>query len=169
MTILVDSQILELLKKQELVIEPFDEKCMQPAGYDLRLGEEALVFEDKNYQKIKIENEIIIQPKKQVAISTLERVRLPPTLVGDIKIRSSFAREGLIGSFGWVDPGFDGHLTTTVFNSGFLPIKIGKGERIIQIAFHKLEQVPTKTYAGLYQKSVGVVPSKRNNLPATKC
>lgn len=161
MTILVDSQILELLKKQELIIEPYDEKCLQPAGYDLRLGEEALVFKDNNSQKIKIESKIVIEPKQNVAVSTLERVKLPDFLVGDMKVRSSFAREGLIGSFGWVDPGFDGHLTTSLFNSSSLPIEIERGERVIQIVFHKVEQIPSKAYAGRYQRSVGVVSSKR--------
>ena len=79
-------------------------------------------------------------------------------------IRSSLAREGIIGSFAVVDPGFRGQLTLNLHNAGEKGITIKEGEPIVQIVFHKLGSPARKGYNGLYQNSRGIVPSKRRKL-----
>ncbi|ASJ06691.1 dCTP deaminase [Thermococcus pacificus] len=145
--------------RKEILIEPFNEKSLQPAGYDLRVGKEAYI----NGRLINVEKEgkVVIPPKTHALILTLERVKLPDDVMGDMKLRSSLAREGLLGSFAWVDPGWDGNLTLMLFNASEEPVELNYGERFVQIAFIRLEGPAKNPYRGNYQGSQHLVLSKR--------
>jgi len=145
--------------RKEILIEPFSEESLQPAGYDLRVGREGYV-EEKSVN-IEEKGAIAIPPREHVLILTLERVKLPDDIMGDIKVRSSLAREGLLGSFAWVDPGWDGNLTLMVFNASSREIELEYEERFAQIAFIKLEGPAENPYRGNYQGSRSIVLSKR--------
>ena len=144
---LSDEEILEHLKRGEIKITPFEVSCLNSAGYDLRSS-----------------SEVVIQPKQYELTATLETVELELKVVASLHIRSSLAREGVVGSFAVVDPGFRGQLTLNLHNVGEREITIREGERIVQIVFHKLGRAARKGYSGLYQNSRGIVPSKRNKL-----
>ena len=142
---LSDEEILQHLKRGEIKITPFEISCLNPAGYDFRSF-----------------SEVVIKPKQYELSATLETVELGLKVMASLHIRSSLAREGIIGSFAVVDPGFRGQLTLNLHNVGEKEITIRKGESIVQIVFHKLGSPARKGYGGLYQDSMGVVPSKRN-------
>jgi len=142
--VLSDKDILRRVEKGELSIKPFDRSCINPAGYDARSA-----------------RRVEIKPGVHVLLSTLEYFELPLDLVGFIYLRSSLAREGLIGSFAVIDPGFKGNLTLSVMNAGGGSVTIEEGERIVQVVFHQLSTPASKGYEGRYQGSIGVVPSKR--------
>jgi dCTP deaminase len=144
LAILSDTDILAALKSGDLRIEPLTETSLSSAGYDLRCGLAAEV-----------------QAKGHSLIHTLERVELCPSLCGQLFIRSSFAREGLFGSFALVDPGFRGQLTLCIANFGEKPVTIGEGERVAQLVFHRLASLSSKPYAGRYQDSTGIIKSRR--------
>ena len=144
---LSDEEILEHLKRGEIKIAPFEISCLNPAGYDLRSS-----------------SEVVIKPKQYELTATLERVGLGLKVMASLHIRSSLAREGIIGSFAVVDPGFRGQLTLNLHNVGEKEITIEEGEPMVQIVFHKLGSMTRKGYSGLYQNSKGIVPSKRHKL-----
>ncbi|NJF25484.1 dCTP deaminase [Thermococcus sp. Bubb.Bath] len=145
--------------EKEILIEPFSKESLQPAGYDLRVGKEAHI----NGKLIDVEKEgkFIIPPKTHALVLTLERVKLPDDVMGDMKIRSSLAREGLLGSFAWVDPGWDGNLTLMLFNASNEPVELEYGERFVQIAFIRLDGPARNPYRGNYQGSTRIALSKR--------
>lgn len=145
MATLSDKGIVGAIKRGVLRIEPFEESSLSPAGYDLRAGEA-----------------YIIPPGNAKLIHTMERVELSSALCGQLFLRSSFAREGMVGSFALVDPGFRGQLTLAVHNLGEKEISIAKGERVAQLVLCRLENPAAKPYAGRYQDSIGPVGSKRN-------
>ncbi len=144
---------------KEITIEPFNEASLQPAGYDLRVGREA--YMEGKIIDVRDKGVLSMPPGTHALILTLERVKLPDDIMGDVRIRSSLAREGIIGSFAWVDPGWDGNLTLSLFNASGSFIKLGYGERFAQIAFMRLEAPSKRPYRGRYQGSRGIVPSKR--------
>lgn len=144
---LSDEEILEHLKRREIKIAPFEISCLNPAGYDLRSS-----------------NKVVIKPKQYELTATLETVELGLTVMASLHIRSSLAREGIIGSFAVVDPGFRGQLTLNLHNVGEKEITLRKGEPIVQIVFHKLGSPARKGYRGLYQNSRGIISSKRQKL-----
>lgn len=145
MTILSDAEILECLCSGELRIDPFSDKSLSPAGYDLRNGASTA-----------------IDVGKQSLLRTMERLEMGPSICGQIYIRSSFAREGLVGSFAFIDPGFKGQLTLAFINMGISRVEIAEGERIAQVVFNKMGSSSSKPYSGRYQNSTGTVSSKRN-------
>jgi len=142
--VLSDVEIKRRVEERSLVIEPFEPWCLNPAGYDAR----SII-------------DLEVKPLSYELIATLERFELPLDIVGFIYLRSSLAREGLIGSFAVIDPGFKGNLTLAVFNASKSTIQVKQGERIVQVVFHELTGRASKGYAGKYQDSVGIVPSKR--------
>ena len=144
---LSDKEILEHMKRGEIRITPFKASCLNPAGCDLRSS-----------------SKTVIKPKQYQLIATLETVELGLKVTASLHIRSSLAREGMIGSFAIVDPGFHGQLTLNLSNISEKPITIRIAEPIVQIVFHKLRRPAGKGYSGLYQNSKGIVPSKRQNL-----
>ncbi len=154
--ILSDRDIVEYMRIGDLIIDPFSRESLQPSGYDLRFGGE-YIMDDRRYKKDFIE----IPPGKYSILSTLETIGLK-NMVGDIKLRSSFCREGLIGSFGWVDPGWIGVLSLSVFNSSKKSVKIRKGERFAQICLIKLSSEVEREYSGKYKWSKTPEESKRD-------
>lgn len=144
MALLPDHEIRRRVLEGTLVIDPFEDANLSPAGYDARLGES-----------------IKLGPGRRCLTYTLERFELPLDLAGLIHLRSSLAREGLVASFALVDPGFRGHLTLPLFNAGSEVVEIEAGERIVQISFCKLESPAFRGYSGRYQDSFGAVPSRR--------
>jgi len=145
--------------RKEILIEPFNEESLQPAGYDLRVGDEAYL--NGRIIDVRKEGGVIIPPKAYALLLTLERVKLPDDVMGDMKLRSSLAREGLVGSLAWVDPGWDGNLTLMVFNASEKPVGLKYGERFVQIAFIRLEGPSRNPYRGNYQGSHHLALSKR--------
>jgi dCTP deaminase len=140
-----DSDIMAAMASGEISISPFAESSLSASGYDLRSAAVAT-----------------IQPGGSALIHTLERVELPPSVCAQMFIRSSFAREGLVGSFALVDPGFRGQLTLRIANLGAAPVRIGEGERVAQLVFHRLVSPSRRPYAGRYQDSSGTVGSRRD-------
>jgi dCTP deaminase len=143
--VLSDSEILEHLETGEIKLEPSDiSACLNPAGYDLRCS--------KN---------VVLKPKQYELVATLETVELGLNITAYLHIRSSLAREGIIGSFAVVDPGFRGQLTLNLHNVSEKEITLREGERIVQIVFHRLGSTAKKGYNGSYQNSKGIVSSRR--------
>jgi len=142
--VLSDAEIISALEEGIIKILPFDKRCLNPAGYDLRL-----------------KNTIVIEPRVQELVATVERIELDVSVVGFLNIRSSLAREGVIGSLALVDPGFRGQLTIALFNSSRRKVKIKKDERFVQITFAELGRRAKRGYIGGYQDSEGIVKSLR--------
>ena len=125
MSILSDIDIRKNIENNELGIEPFIEKNLTPNGYDLSIDE---VYIKKTDEHIK-NGTAVIPPMTWFAISTKEFVKMGPKITSQLWIRSSYARKGVMASFGKVDAGFHGTLTISCFNSNDEPLEIPIGDR----------------------------------------
>ena len=155
MTILSDKDIENSMKNNELGIEPFNQKNLTPNGYDLSIEE---IYIKKSDQHIK-EGMATIPSMTWFAISTKEFVKMGPKITSQLWIRSSYARKGIMASFGKVDAGFHGTLTISCFNSNDEKIEIPIGDRFCQIVFENLSTKPSELYdkkSGNYQNQRGV-------------
>ena len=140
---LSDKEITTAIKSGELKIVPRGFR-VNPAGVDLR-----------------IDRDVILQPKKQSLVASIETVELSESLVGFLHLRSSLAREGLFASLALVDPGFRGQLTVSLYNAGDSAVNLPHGERFIQLSIIRLGKPAINKYSGRYQNSSGVVASRR--------
>ena len=138
---LLSSSKISLLIRE--LMDGYDESCIQPASYDLRAS-----------------SLLKIKGKEHVLASTVEWIHLPLDIAGMIWLRSTWARVGLLFSGGWVDPGFSGNLTLSLFNGSDGEIRIEEGERIAQMGFLRLEG-GSEGYKGAYQGSMGRVGPRR--------
>jgi len=160
--ILSDQTLERLIKEKIIVIDPVDEKSIQPASVDLRLGTHFLIIEENQMEVITLDSEvqyreinndsIIIPPKSFLLATTQEYIKLPNDITAFVEGRSSIGRIGLfIQNAGWVDPGFEGRITLELYNASALPIKLQAGKRICQLVCCRMD-APAKTpYNGKYQ------------------
>jgi len=155
MSILSDIDIKDCIENEELGIEPFVEKNLTPNGYDLSIDE---IFIKKTDEHIK-EGMAVIPAQTWFAISTKEFVKMGAKITSQLWIRSSYARKGVMASFGKVDAGFHGNLTISCFNSNDEPLEIPIGDRFCQIVFENMNSVPSELYdkkSGNYQNQRGI-------------
>jgi len=109
----------------------------------------------------------ILHPGEFVLGSTQERVAVPDDLVARLEGKSSLGRLGLLihSTAGFVDAGFDGHLTLELSNVATLPITLYPGMKIGQISFLKMTTAAEKPYGSgakgsKYQGQKGPTPTR---------
>lgn len=156
MTVLSDSAIERLIEADELAVEPYEADNLTPNGIDLRIGE--VLLPERNGEPVD-EGTVQIPGQERFLISTEEVVTLGPSIAGQLWIRSTYARKGVIAAFGKVEAGFSGTLTIACFNAASQPIELPIGERFCQIAFETLTDAAEELYeerSGNYQGQRGV-------------
>jgi len=153
--VLSDRDIRERIERSELGIDPYVEKHLTPNGYDLTV-KEVVMRPSTTPQR---EGTVTIAPGASFLVSTREFVKMPADVSGQLWIRSSYARRGLLFAFGKVEAGFHGELTVGGINSSPEPVALPIGDRFCQIAFERLHTVPERLYverSGTYQGQRGV-------------
>lgn len=180
--ILSDVTIREALAAGRIVIDPMMEGALQPSSVDLRIDRYFRVFRNdttpyidpKEPQEdltelVEVEdgNAFILHPGEFVLASTLERIALSDDLVGRLEGKSSLGRLGLLihSTAGFVDAGWDGHLTLELSNVSNLPIALYPGMKIGQISFLAMTTPAAHPYGSdaagsKYQGQRGPTPSR---------
>jgi dCTP deaminase len=160
--ILSDKTIRLLLSQEKLSISPLEERQIQPASVDIRLGNSFCVIESGSSSILKMDSQaqyrsitdetFLLLPGQFVLASTLEYFRLPDDLTAFVEGRSSIGRLGLfIQNAGWVDPGFEGEITLELYNASNSAIELISGRRIGQLVFAQLDESAENPYRGKYQ------------------
>jgi len=180
--VLSDRTIKRLLDEGRIAIDPYDDSLLQPSSVDVRVDRFFRVFHNNRYPFIdgKREQEeltslveidddtpFMLHPGEFVLGSTLERVRLPDDLVARLEGKSSLGRLGLLihSTAGFIDPGWDGHVTLELSNVANLPITIYRGMKIGQLSFVQLTEAAESPYGSgtlgsKYQGQQGPTPSR---------
>lgn len=156
MPVLSDRDIREALEADALHVEPFEPSNLTPNGLDLRVGEVLVPSRDDEPVD---EGKVTIPPRTRFVVSTEEVVGLGPELTGQLWIRSTYARKGVLASFGKVEAGFEGTLSIGAFHGAEEPLALPVGDRFCQIAFERLASPPEALYderSGTYQGQRGV-------------
>jgi dCTP deaminase len=180
--ILSDRDIRIAIKEGRIGIEPFDEADVQPSSVDLHVDHLFRTFHNARHPyidvkkpmedltelvEVKDDEAFILHPGEFVLGSTEEYVKLPNDLVARLEGKSSLGRLGLLihSTAGYVDPGFEGHLTLELSNVANLPITIYPHMKIGQISFFQLTSEAENPYGSStvgskYQGQRGPTPSK---------
>lgn len=136
--VLLSDQIIYLAKNHKM-IEPFDEKNLKPAGYELTIGDE--FFMGRTFYKKgdrDFPNRLIIDPFEVAVIKTRETLCVPRFLIGRWNIRVKHAYRGLMWVGGpQVDAGYKGHLFCPLYNLADKPVALDFEEAIALIDFVK--------------------------------
>lgn len=152
---------------KEIIIEPFDEKRINPNSYNLSLAGELLVYdnhvldmkEPNPVSRIIIpEDGLLLEPNRLYLGRTNEYTstsRYVPMLEG----RSSTGRLGLFihVTAGFEDIGFSGYWTLEIFC--VQPVRIYPNVEICQIYYHDIDGEYELYKSGKYQNNTGIQPS----------
>ncbi|MFN3256196.1 MAG: dCTP deaminase [Ilumatobacter sp.] len=186
--ILSDRSLREQLDAGRIVIDPLDESLIQPSSIDVRISHLFRVFRNHTRGVIDVKEDMndltelieipvdehgvgddpfMLHPGEFVLGSTLERVAVPDDLVGRVEGKSSLGRLGLLihSTAGFIDAGFDGHITLELANVASLPITLYPGMKIGQVSFMQMTSPADNPYGSgahgsKYQGQRGPTPSR---------
>jgi dCTP deaminase len=180
--LLSDRDIRAEIDSGRVVLTPYDEAMIQPSSVDVRLDKFFRTFSNHKYpvidpreeqadltELVEVQDEasFILHPGEFVLGSTYEVVRLPDDLAARLEGKSSLGRLGLLthSTAGFIDPGFDGHVTLELSNVATLPITLWPGMKIGQLCFFRLSSASehpygSERYGSRYQGQRGPTASR---------
>ncbi|MCL5874374.1 MAG: hypothetical protein M1161_03420 [Candidatus Thermoplasmatota archaeon] len=135
--IVSDGTILDLIQQGTMSIDPFDPAKLTPNGYDFS-----------------VTDRVVLAPNQGAHVETVESVSLPGFMGSMMFLRSSYARKGVVASFGFVDAGFRGKIRFYLKNLGEETVEVVKEKGVFQMIFLNMDKEAVKTYelrSGHYQ------------------
>lgn len=181
---LSDVDIHAEVKKGNIVLEPFDKKRLQPATYDIRLGNTFIVndahstkaidpvkgeFPQTQTIEVKDGSEFVLHPGVSILGYSKERFGSENYLI-EVNGKSSLARIGLIvhNSASIVNPGHYLNIALELCNLNNVPIVLRPGMEIAQLTFSTLSSHTKQSYrdTGRYNANniASYVPPKHGPL-----
>lgn len=150
-----------------IVIDPFDERQLNPNSYNLTLHHELMTYEEvvldmrkaNRVRRVEIPADgLVLSPNQLYLGRTIERTETH-NLVPMIEGRSSIARLGLFVhvTAGFGDVGFCGYWTLEMF--AVQPVRIYPGVPICQIIYHEICGDITEYQSDKYQHNRDIQPS----------
>ena len=180
--LLSDRDLRAEIAAGRLTIDPYDDGLVQPSSIDVRLDRFFRVFENHRYPHIDpaeqqdeltrlvevgADEPFILHPGEFVLGSTYEVIGLADDLAARLEGKSSLGRLGLLthSTAGFIDPGFNGHVTLELSNVATLPIKLWPGMKIGQVCVLRLTSPSehpygSAVYGSRYQGQRGPTPSR---------
>lgn len=169
--ILPDHRIRAYIEALGLGIEPYDPDAVQPASLDVRMGPTFRRFRDHGRRielraipddltyEVDGSDGFVLGPGEFALGATAESVRIPNNLVAVLDGRSTIGRLGMTChvTAGFIDPGFQGHVTTELNNVGPYELVIHPGDPAGQLVFYQLTSPCLHPYGsdGLHSKYQG--------------
>ncbi|MGJ0204122.1 dCTP deaminase [Leucobacter sp. gxy201] len=161
--LLSDRDIKAELDSGRIGLTPSEVSMVQPSSVDVRLDRYFRLFDNHKYAVIDPAAEqpeltrlievdpdegFILHPGEFVLGSTYEQVSLPDDIAARLEGKSSLGRLGLLthSTAGFIDPGFEGHVTLELSNVATLPIRLWPGMKIGQLCFFKLSSPAERPY-----------------------
>lgn len=185
---LSDIDIHAAVKGGSITLEPFDPKRLQPASYDIRLGNTFIIndahstkaidpvkgiFPKTQTIEIKDGEEFVLHPGVSILGYSKEKFGSQSYLI-EVNGKSSLARIGLIvhNSASIVNPGHVLNIALELCNLNNVPIVLRPGMEIAQLTFTTLSSHTKRSYqdTGRYHQNnfVGYVPPKTGPLARKK-
>lgn len=159
---LSDTDILKEVKAGTITMKPFDSSRLNPASYDILLGNTFLLNDEytaaiidpvkKIYAQtrevhVKDGEEFILRPGISV-LGTSKDFFGSDTLLIQLSGKSSLARVGLMihNTAGIVNPGHFLNITLEITNQNNIPIVLRPGMKIAQLTFSRLSSPTRQNY-----------------------
>jgi len=161
---LSDTEILEAIRKGEIIIDPFKEENVGPCSVDLTLSSNFTLFEEgqlidskrlsETFKTQAIEAKgggIELKPGQFILAKTVEKIAVSKDIAATLEGRSSIARLGVfVHAAGLVNPGSGltkpVPMVLEVFSQNSSPVKLYPGMKIVQIIFYKLSTPARQGY-----------------------
>ena len=180
--LLSDRDILAAQADGHISLDPWTPEMVQPASIDVRLDRFFRLFNNHAYTyvdpaenqgalteqfEVASDEPWILHPGEFALGSTWEYVKLDNTIAARLEGKSSLGRLGILthSTAGFIDPGFEGHITLELSNVSTLPVKLWPGMKIGQMCFFQLSSPAKHPYGSKetgshYQGQRGPTPSR---------
>ncbi|MFT8593095.1 MAG: dCTP deaminase [Bifidobacterium sp.] len=180
--LLSDGDINAAYREGRISLDPWTPEMVQPASVDVRLDRFFRVFNNHEYTyvdpaedqgqlteqfEVRSGDPWILHPGEFVLGSTWEYIKLDASIAARLEGKSSLGRLGILthSTAGFVDPGFEGHITLELSNVSTLPVKLWPGMKIGQMCFFSLSSPAENPYGSKgagshYQGQRGPTPSR---------
>ncbi len=147
------------------------EGATNPASINLRLGDtfKRIKFEQPwielggeiEYDNVPvIDGHVVIQPGEFMLATTKEWIHVPITAAAFVQGRSSIGRCGLsVQNAGFIDPGFEGHITLELKNDSPLPIVLYVDYPVTQLIYMEAKDA-SHSYSGKYLGQIEATGSR---------
>lgn len=160
---LSDSEIRQAVANHEIVLKDFDEGRLQPASYDILLGNRFIVNQDETTHYVDPARGIFAKTR-EIFVADGEDFVLHPgvSVLGiskdffgsqrfliQLSGKSSLARVGLLvhNTAGFINPGHYLQITLELCNLNSVPIILRPGMEIAQLLFAALSSPPRTDYS----------------------
>jgi len=160
-------KLLKLVKEKRLVENLSEREMKNPegAGFDLRIGElyelsgqGFLGLEERETAKIKLiaqfnpkkKKKVSLKPRTYYLMKTVEKLNLSENLLALFTPRSTLYRSGVYIFGGQTAPGYQGELTTGIYNFRDEKFELEMGARVLHIMFFEIKG-KSSLYRGQWQ------------------
>lgn len=185
---LSDKDIENAVRTGEITIDPFDKKRLQPASYDITLGNvfvvqkthsvemidpAKLLYPESETLEIGTSETFVLQPGASVTAQTKEYCGSDKHLI-KVNGKSGLSRAGLLihNSAGIVNPGHFLNIVLEITNVNRVPIVLRPGMEIAQLTFSSLSSESKSRYNERKKHAFvgfgGYTPPKSGPLARTK-
>ena len=151
----------------DIIIEPFDKKRINPNSYNLSLHNELLIYKnstldmkkDNEVEKLTIPSDGLVLETNRLYLGRTVEYTETKNLVPMLEGRSSIGRLGLFVhvTAGFGDVGFKGFWTLEIFC--IQPVKIYPSVEICQVYYHTIEGEIKNYSSQKYQNNRGIQSS----------
>lgn len=169
---LSDQDIKAAIEAGDITIKDFDQRRLQPASYDILLGNKFIITKPEATEFIDPDRGIaaqtrevevadddvfVLHPGVSVLGTTWDFVGSKGQYLIHISGKSSLARIGLIvhNTAGIVNPGHHLHITLELANLNNVPILLRPKMEIAQLLFSKLTSPPSQSYQKMGRYGAG--------------
>lgn len=164
MTVLVDWQLKDMMKKGCIKILPLYSKGIQSNSIDVRLGNNFAVYDvtsfgspidpyDRESTEFGLKHftadKISLAKNSFLLAETMEKIELGDCICATIEGKSSLARLGITvhQTGGWIDCGFRGTITLEMTNENMRPVILYAGMPVAQLVFYQTLSAELPYYA----------------------
>lgn len=182
--VLSDGDIKVAMECGLLKIKPDQDLIIQPSSIDIHLAPTILTFarrrvknavidlkkpvdEFMEYEEIDLEKGTVIHPREFILGVTTECLTLGNQLLANVEGKSSLGRLGLVihATAGFIDPGWNGHITLEITNLTEQPMILYPNMPIGQIRFTVLTSPAERSYGEKVLKSKYLNKFSKNPKP----
>jgi|GEM_PF-6865773 len=150
MSVIGKREILRLIEKKEIIIEPFQKDWLKGNLLDLHVGDEyrkqlktELRWDPSSFsfdqvtevEAIPVKDKFSVPPGEFVIVETMEMITLPDSVMAQIVGRISLSALGVLTQGGILHAGSKGKRMIIISNYGNINIVLQKGDIIAQLIF----------------------------------
>ncbi len=132
----------------KILITRYSDTNVQPASYDISVGDTCKNLTTNEKIDIKEEGKITIDPNECLTIKTKEEIGIPFNCTALVTTKISLSMTGIFQVTSRIDPGYQGELDITLFNASKKSVTLRYGDNFANLVFLRIGKPVSSGYHG---------------------